>query len=169
MVCSAIRIYTTFSARDFSVTSESWQGDSVAVNHQTPLLLWLYNFWINRQKLMKFVHVDSTFGYAATRSRAIKFHIKPLRWPTATGSKSTQSPKWTTLAIKINTNAGRGCKLLIKPTNDLEKSWKVLISKCPPFTLTHAACSSMCCLTVSMCWSSHVTSHLHTHYTVEVV
>ena len=39
---------------------------------------------------MKFVHVDSTFGYAATRSRAIKFHITSLRGLTSIRSKSTQ-------------------------------------------------------------------------------
>jgi len=151
MVCSAIRIYTTFSARDFSVTSESWQGDSVAVNHQTPLLLWLYNFWINRQKLMKFVHVDSTFGYAATRSRAIKFHIKPLRWPTATGLKSTQ-----TLVEVANYSLNQ--PMIWK---SLEKSWFQSVR----LSLWHMQLAAPCAALLYQCVDPVTWRHTCTHIT----
>jgi len=82
---------------------------------------------------MKFMHVDSMFRHAATRSRPMKFQITPSRWLTTTGSK------WTWSVTEVNDSCsenkqkhGRGLKLFIKPTSDLES----LISKCLPFTAT---------------------------------
>jgi len=62
-------------------------------------------------------NIGSTLG-ATISGRPIKFHTTCLRWltPKSIQSKSTQSQKRMTIAMKINTNAGRGWKLFIKPS-----------------------------------------------------
>ena len=98
-----------------NVTSERRQGDGVTVSHIT--LVSSYNFWMKEEKWWNLCrNVGSVLGYAMLRARPIKFHTKRLQWAmTSTKINSIKSTqKRMTIAMKININAGRGWKLLLR-------------------------------------------------------